>query len=194
MKADTRAGLKRRKESKMEQVTSTVAKQSATRWMVVVLMLALAAALVVYSSPALAQEEAPQEAPQEAQEEAQPPPSDQVTFSFEVTVKGEVPKGTGLLGFIPAEGGITVPLSDSDGDGVYTCSTTLDRFGPGPRPVPPGAEPVSLPVQIVQESGGNIEVIRDFGEGPLTGDSTFRARANFGSGTTTTPDAETPSP
>src|SRR5919112_1458948 len=89
MKADTRAGLKRRKESKMEQVTSTVAKQSATRWMVVVLMLALAAALVVYSSPALAQEEAPQEAPQEAQEEAQPPPSDQVTFSFEVTVKGE---------------------------------------------------------------------------------------------------------
>src|SRR5919112_3223590 len=106
MKADTRARLQRRKESKMEQVTSTVAKQSATRWMVVVLMLALAAALVVYPmSPALAQEEAPQEAPQEAQEEAQPPPSDQVTLSFKVTVKGEVPKGTGLLGFIPAEGG-----------------------------------------------------------------------------------------
>ena len=164
----------------MEQVTSTVAKQSATRWMVVVLMLALAAALVVYPmSPALAQEEAPQEAPQEAQEEAQTPPSDQVTFSFEVTVKGEVPKGTSLLGFIPAEGGITVPLADSDSDGVYTGSTTLDRFGPGPRPVPPGAEPVSLPVQIVQESGGNIEVIRDFGVVPLAADRTFSARINF---------------
>ena len=168
----------------MEQVTSTVAKQSATRWMVVVLMLALTAALVVYPmSPALPQEEAPQEAPQEApheaQEEAQPPPSDQVTFSFKVTVKGEVPKGTGLLGFIPAEGGITVPLADSDGDGVYTGSTTLDRFGPGPRPVPPGAEPVSLPVQIVQESGGNIEVIRDFGVVPLAADRTFSARINF---------------
>src|SRR5919112_4099366 len=179
MKADTRAGLKRRKESKMEQVTSTVAKQSATRWMVVVLMLALAAALVVYSSPALAQEEAPQEAQEQAQEEAQPAPSDQVTFSFELTVKGEVPEGTRLLGFIPAEGGITVPLADSDGDGVYTGSTTLDRFGPGPRPVPPGAEPVSLPVQIVQESGRNIEVIRDFGVVPLAADRTFSARVNF---------------
>ena len=164
----------------MEQVTSTVAKQSTTRWMVAVLMLALAAALVVYPmSPALAQEEASQEASQEAQEEAQPPPSDQVTFSFEVTVKGEVPKGTSLLGFIPAEGGITVPLADSDGDGVYTGSTTLDRFGPGPRPVPPGTEPVSLPVQIVRESGGNIEVIRDFGVVPLAGDRTFSARVNF---------------
>src|SRR3712207_3397287 len=113
MKADTRAALQRRKENKMEQVTTTVAKQTATRWMFVVLMLALAAVLVVYpTSPVLAQEEAPQEAPQEeAQEEAQPSPSDQVTFSFEVDVKGEVPEGTSLLGFIPAEGGIRVPLA-----------------------------------------------------------------------------------
>ncbi len=164
----------------MKQVTTTVARHTVTRWMVAALMLALAAALVTYpTSPALAQEEAPQEAPQEAQEEAQPAPSDQVTFSFELTVKGEVPEGTRLLGFIPAEGGITVPLADSDGDGVYTGSTTLDRFGPGPRPVPPGTEPVSLPVQIVRESGGSIEVIRDFGVVPLNGDRTFSARVNF---------------
>jgi hypothetical protein len=84
-----------------------------------------------------------------------------------------------VLGFIPAEGGITVPLSDSDGDGVYTGSTTLDRFGPGPRPVPPGTESVSLPVQIVQESSGTIEIIRDFGVVPLNGDRTFSARVNF---------------
>jgi hypothetical protein len=184
VRADTGAGWRRRKESKMEQATTTVVRQTATRWTVAALMLALATALVVHpTSPALAQAEAPQEAPQEAQEqaqeEAQPPPSDQVTFSFELTVKGEVPEGTSLLGFIPAEGGITVPLSDSDGDGVYTGSTTLDRFGPGPRPVPPGTEPVSLPIQIVQESSGNSEVIRDFGVVPLNGDRTFSARVNF---------------
>jgi len=183
----------------MEQVTTTLARHTASTWMIAALMLALAIALVVYpTSPALAQEEAPQEAVQEAvqdaQEEVQPSPSDQVTFSFELTVKGEVPEVTSLLGFIPAEGGITVPLADPDGDGVYTGSTTLDRFGPGPRPVPPGTEPVSLPVQIVQESGGNIEVIRDFGEVPLTGDRTFRARANFGGGTPATTDPETPAP
>ena len=166
----------------MEQVTTTLVRHTASRWMIVALMLALALAiaLVVYpTSPALAQEEAPQEAVQEAQEEAQPSPSDQVTFSFELTVKGEVPEGTSLLGFIPAEGGITVPLADPDDDGVYTGSTTLDRFGPGPRPVPPGTEPVSLPVQIVQESSGTIEIIRDFGVVPLNGDRTFSARVNF---------------
>ncbi|HEX8259980.1 MAG TPA: hypothetical protein VF558_06755 [Rubrobacteraceae bacterium] len=171
----------------MEQVITTVVRQMATTWTVAALMLALATALVVYpTSPALAQAEAPQEAPQEAQEQAQEqaqeeaqPPSGQVTFSFELTVKGEVPEGTSLLGFIPAEGGITVPLSDSDGDGVYTGSTTLDRFGPGPRPVPPGTEPVSFPVQIVQESSGTIEIIRDFGVMPLNGDRTFSARVNF---------------
>ncbi len=161
----------------MEQSTTTIAKRTAVRGIVAALMLALATALVVYStSPALAQEESAQEG---VQEEAQPSPSDQVTFSFDLTVKGEVPEGTRLLGFIPAEGGISVPLADPDGDGVYTGSTMLDRFGPGPRPVPPGTEPVSLPVQIVRESGGNIEVIRDFGVVLLDGDRTFSARVNF---------------
>ena len=163
----------------MEQVTTAVATRTVTRRMVAALMLALATALVVYpTNPALAQEEVPQEAPEEAQEEAESP-SEQVTFSFELAVKGEVPEDTRLFGFIPAEGGITVPLADSDGDGIYAGSTTLDRFGPGPRPVPPGTEPVSLPVQVVRESGGNVEVIRDFGVVPLNGDRTFSARVNF---------------
>jgi hypothetical protein len=157
------------------------------------------AVLLVVAAPALAQDESEEGEPAEtpppgpSPEETPPletsPAEDTVTFSFEVTVKGDPPEGTTLLGFIPAEGGIRVPLEDSDGDGVYTGSTTLDRFGPGPRPVPPGTEPVSLPVQIAQESGGNIEVIRDFGVVPLTGDRTFRARANFkNDGTVTTPD------
>ena len=101
------------------------------------------------------------------------------TLTFELTVKGAPPEGTTFLGFIPAEGGISVPLQDPDDDGVYTGSTILDRFGPGPRPVPPDTEPVSLPVQIVQEKDGNTEVIRDFGVVPLDGDKTFSAKINF---------------
>jgi hypothetical protein len=153
------------------------------------ILIGMLAVSLAIAAPALAQEGAQEGEPAET-----PPTVDTVTLSFEVTVKGEPPEGTTLLGFIPAEGGIRVPLTDPDGDGIYTGSTTLDRFGPGPRPVPPGTEPVSLPVQIAQESGGNIEVIRDFGEVPLTGDRTFRARANFGGGTPATTDPETPAP
>jgi hypothetical protein len=163
-------------------------------------LIGMLAVLLAIAAPALAQEGAeegtPAETPPPEPPPAETPPvEDTATLSFEVTVKGEPPEGTTLLGFIPAEGGIRVPLTDPDGDGVYTGSTTLDRFGPGPRPVPPGTEPVSLPVQIAQESGGNIEVIRDFGEVPLVGDRTFRARANFKeNGTGATPDPATPDP
>ena len=158
-------------------------------------LIGMLAVLVAIAAPALAQEGAQEGEPAETSPAETPPAVDTVTLSFEVTVKGEPPEGTTLLGFIPAEGGIRVPLTDPDGDGIYTGSTTLDRFGPGPRPVPPGTEPVSLPVQIAQESGGNIEVIRDFGEVPLVGDRTFRARANFKEdGTGATPDPATPDP
>src|SRR5215207_10015983 len=148
------------------------------------------AVLLTMAAPALAQEGAEEGEQAETPPAETPPAVDTVTLSFEVTVKGEPPEGTTLLGFIPAEGGIRVPLTDPDGDGIYTGSTTLDRFGPGP----PGTEPVSLPVQVAQESGSNIEVIRDFGEVLLTGDRTFRARANFRSGTITKPDPATPDP
>ena len=80
-----------------------------------------------------------------------------------------------LLGFIPAQGRFRAPLEDPDDDGVYAGSITVPRLPPGPRPVPPGVEPVSLPVQIAQESGGNLKVIRDFGVVSLTGDRTFKA-------------------
>ncbi|MDP8951597.1 MAG: LPXTG cell wall anchor domain-containing protein [Actinomycetota bacterium] len=107
------------------------------------------------------------------------PQDDEATLSFELTVKGEPPAGTTFLGFIPAEGGFRAPLADPDGDGVYTGSITVPKFPPGPRPVPPGIEPVSLPVQIVQQNGGNIEVIRDFGTVLIDGDKTFKAKVNF---------------
>ena len=170
----------------MEQTTTITAGQ---KGIIAALLLALAIILAAYpASPALAQEEGAQSPPPSRS------PGDTATLSFELTVRGAPPEGTTFLGFIPAEGGIRVPLADSDGDGVYTGSTTLDRFGPGPRPVPPGTEPVSLPVQIAQESGGTIEVIRDFGVVPLDGDRTFTARANLNRdrGDTTTPEVSTP--
>ena len=118
-----------------------------------------------------------------------PPGEDTVTLSFELTVKGTPPEGTRFFGSAVGEGGPGTPLTDSDGDGVYTGSVTVPRFPPGPRPVPPGTEPVSLSVRIVQENGGNIEVIRDFGLVQLEEDRTFEARVNFRRdwGGTTTP-------
>ncbi|MDQ4062660.1 MAG: hypothetical protein M3122_01910 [Actinomycetota bacterium] len=121
-----------------------------------------------------------------------PPGEDTVTLSFGLTVKGTPPEGTRFFGSAVGEGGPGTPLTDPDGDGVFTGSVTVPRFPPGPRPVPPGADPVSLSVRIVQENGGNIEVIRDFGLVPLEENRTFEARINFkrdqGGTTTPTPD------
>jgi len=108
-----------------------------------------------------------------------PPGEDTATLTFELTVKGTPPEGTRFFGSAVGEGGPGTPLTDPDGDGVFTGSVTVPRFPPGPRPVPPGTEPVSLSVRIVQENDGNLEVIRDFGLVPLEEDRTFKARVNF---------------
>src|ERR671917_310877 len=113
------------------------------------------------------------------------------TFGFELTVEGTPPEGARFFGAGPAEGCISVPLADPDGDGVFTGSLDVPRFAPGPVP-PPDAEPVSLPVQIVQADSGAspcdpTTVIRDFGTVPAN-DNTFRASTSFegnGGGTTT---------
>ena len=113
------------------------------------------------------------------------------TFDFELTVEGTPPEGARFFGAVPAEGCISVPLADPDGDGVFTGSLDVPRFAPGPVP-PPDAEPVSLPVQIVQADSGAspcdpTTVIRDFGTVPAN-DNTFRASTSFegnGGGTTT---------
>ena len=113
-----------------------------------------------------------------ADEDEDPSPSDKATLSFELTVDGDPPAGAAFFGsVVTGEGGpgLRVPLTDPDEDRVFTGSTTVDRFGPGPRPVPPGVEPVSLPVQIVQDS----EVIKDFGTVKLDGDKTFEASVSF---------------
>jgi hypothetical protein len=113
------------------------------------------------------------------------------TFDFELTVEGTPPEGARFFGAVPAEGCISVPLADPDGDGVFTGSLDVPRFAPGPVP-PPDAEPVSLPVQIVEANSGAspcdpTTVIRDFGTVPAN-DNTFRASTSLegnGGGTTT---------
>ena len=107
-----------------------------------------------------------------------PAVNDKATLAFELTVDGDPPADAAFYGNVrTGEGGpgLYVPLTDPDRDRVYTGSTTVDRFGPAPRPVPEGTEPVSLPVQIVHDS----EVIKDFGTVKLDGDKTFEASVSF---------------
>ena len=66
---------------------------------------------------------------------------------FELTVEGEPPDNATFFGNVrTGEGGpgLFVPLTDPDGDGLYAGSTSVDRYGPGPRPVPPGP-PLTAP-------------------------------------------------
>ena len=97
----------------------------------------------------------------------------EATLSFELEVECDPPANAAFFGFIPAEGGISAQLTDPDEDGVYTGSVNVPKFPPGPAP--PGTEPVSLPVQIVQVRG----VIKDFGEVKIDGDKTFEAAVSF---------------
>ena len=122
-----------------------------------------------------------------------PRPGEAATLSFELVVEGELPANATFSGNIQTgEGGpgIFVPLTDPDGDGVYTGSTTIpDRFPPGLRPLPPDAEPLQFPVRIVQvtnpdatddPSGGPTSVLKDFGTVPMEEENTFPASFSFG--------------
>ena len=131
-----------------------------------------------------------------------PLPGENATLAFELAVEGEPPAEATFFGVVRGEGPRYVPLADPDGDGTYTGSTSVARFPPGTRPLPPDAEPVSLPVQILQGTGtlppGESDspgpgeptrVIEDFG--PVrTEDRTLSASVSFGEGggSTTAPD------
>ncbi len=125
-----------------------------------------------------------------------------VTLSFELTVEGPVPPGrTNFFGYVPAEGGFAARLTDPEGDGLYTGSVDVPQYGPGPTPVPEGTEPVTLPVQIVQTTGternllSTASVIKDFGQVLMDEDKTFSASISFeDSPEPTTPEPSTPGP
>jgi hypothetical protein len=116
-------------------------------------------------------------------DEDPPAVNDKAKLSFELAVEGDPPASAAFYGNVKTgEGGpgLYVALTDPDDDGVYTGSKTVDRFGPGPRPVPPSVEPVSLPVQIVQGTDGETySSIKDFGTVKLDGDKTFEASVSF---------------
>ena len=123
-------------------------------------------------------------------------PGEAATLSFELAVEGEPPADATFFGNIQTgEGGpgIFVPLTDPDGDGVYTGTTTIpDRFPPGLRPLPPDAQPLAFPVRIVQGTGTNPNaegeipgeptvVLQDFGVVPMQESNAFPASISFGS-------------
>ena len=117
-----------------------------------------------------------------------PPPGEEfATLSFELVVECEPPASATFLGFTTLESLMTTPLTDPDGDGLYTGSMTVNKFPPGPRPVPPGIEPITLsPVRIVQGPptgftalGPEYRVIKDFGAVKLDEDKTFEASVSF---------------
>ena len=117
-----------------------------------------------------------------------PPPGEEfATLSFELTVECEPPADATFLGFTSLESLMTTLLTDPDGDGLYTGSMTVAKFPPGPRPVPPDVEPISLsPVRIVQGPptgigplGPEFRVIRDFGAVKLDEDKTLEASVSF---------------
>ena len=110
------------------------------------------------------------------------------TLSFELTVEGVPPADATFFGQVQlGEGGpgVCAPLTDPDGDGVYTGSASVPMFPPGGA-----AEPVSLPVRIVQGTGqistpgGQVRcpeplsVIKDFGLVQIV-DRTLSASVSF---------------
>ena len=152
-----------------------------------VVLVGMLAVMLAAAIPALAQGEAGQDEP--AGGPPGPPPGEEfATLSFELTVEGEPPAGATFFGNVQmGEGGpgAFVPLTDPDGDGIYTGVTTVNRFGPGPRPVPAGVEPLSFGVRIVQGTGTQgsipgepITIIKDFGVVPMN-DQTFSARVSY---------------
>ena len=142
------------------------------------------AVMATYAAPAvLAQSEVDRGGPPPG-----PPPGEKfATLSFELPVECEPPANATFLGLTGGEGLSTTPLTDPDSDGLYTGTMTVPKFPPGPRPVPPGIEPVSLsPVRIVQGPptgftalGPEYRVIRDFGSVKLDEDRTLEASISF---------------
>ena len=115
-----------------------------------------------------------------------PAPGSDATFTYELAVECEPPAGAEFLGFTAIESPATTPLTDPDGDGVYTGSQSVPRFAPGgPQ------EPIEIsPVRIVQGPpmatgplGPEYRIIEDFGAVKAE-DTTLSASVSFCDGDT----------
>ena len=110
-----------------------------------------------------------------------PAPGSSATFTYELAVECEPPVGAEFLGFTATESLVTTPLTDPDGDGVYTGSQTVPRFAPGGP-----SEPITIsPVRIVQGPptasgplGPEYRIIEDFGA-VVAEDRTLSASVSF---------------
>lgn len=111
-----------------------------------------------------------------------PPPWTIATFTYELAVECEPPANAEFLGLFATESLVTVPLTDPDGDGVYSGSQKTPKFAPGGSQ----EEPITIsPVQIVQGPptgsgplGPEYRVIKDFGS-VVAEDTTLSASVSF---------------
>ena len=164
----------------MGQSTTTIS----TRWTVASLLSALALMLAMalaMATPTQAQAQAGAD----QYDPAGSPSESFATLSFELTVECEPPANAAFFGNTPAESLLPVQLTDPDGDGLYTGSTTLYKYPQSPWLGQP-PEPVSIPAQIVQGPptehtvvGPEYQVIKDFGLVKLDGDKTLAATISF---------------
>jgi uncharacterized protein DUF3221 len=113
-----------------------------------------------------------------------PSPGSSATFTYELAVECEPPADAEFLGLTATESLVTTPLTDPDGDGVYTGSQAVPRFAPGGP-----SEPITIsPVRIVQGPptgtgplGPEYRVIEDFGA-VVAEDRTLSASVSFCAG------------
>jgi hypothetical protein len=114
-------------------------------------------------------------------EDPSPSPGSSATFTYELAVECEPPADAEFLGLTATESLVTTPLTDPDGDGVYTGSQAVPRFAPGGP-----SEPITIsPVRIVQGPptgtgplGPEYRVIEDFGA-VVAEDRTLSASVSF---------------
>ena len=102
------------------------------------------------------------------------PPGELATLFFELSVECAPPAEAEFLGFTTLESVMTTPLTDPDGDGLYTGSITVNKFAPGGPP-----ESITLSTVLIVQGGPQYRVITDFGSVKLDEDKTFSASVSF---------------
>lgn len=138
----------------MEQSQRTGIKKAASSLVLLGLMLVT---LLAAAATAIAQERTP-ETP--SPKPPGPPPSvEQTDLVAELTVA--CPQNIEAfyrLVTTGVESRTDVVLTDEDHDGVYTGTQTFPKFPPGPLPVPPNIEPITVnDVRIVVPDGSTVK-------------------------------------